>query len=133
MYKLMNTILVLGLVCGPLLAGCGGEPRIEVVQNLRNLCNFTVSGVLDEGRCTNDAACNQIEDDFCWQPEPEGGRHVEVASQTQRGVGGDATLAVDDLVDASRRYANIKSHSVLAHVHRLQEFFQENFSRVYGR
>ncbi len=72
MYKLMNTILVLGLVCGPLLAGCGGEPRIEVVQNLRNLCNFTVSGVLDEGRCTNDAACNQIEDDFCWQPEPEG-------------------------------------------------------------
>ena len=71
MYKLMNTILVLGLGCGPLLTGCGGEPRIEVGQNVRNLCNYTVSGVLAEGRCANDAVCTQV-DEFCWQPEPEG-------------------------------------------------------------
>ena len=46
--------------------------------------------------------------------EPETGGGAEVASQPERGVGGDPPLAVDDLVDPPRGHADRDGEPVLA-------------------
>ena len=70
---MVTAILAIGLVAGLAPVGCGGGggPRIEVGQNVRALCNYTLSGVRETSRCANDVACVQV-DEFCWQPEPAG-------------------------------------------------------------
>ena len=64
------------------------------------------------------------------EPHPELFRRAEVARQTQRRVGGDRTLGVDDLVDSTRRYAHRPSDAVLAEPHGDQEFLEQDLSRM---
>ena len=47
---MVTTILAIGLVAGLAPLGCGGNdgPRIEVGQNVRNLCNYTLSGIRED-------------------------------------------------------------------------------------
>jgi hypothetical protein len=40
------------------------------------------------------------------QPQPELGRHAEVAGEAVRSVGRDAAFAVDDFVDAAGRHTD---------------------------
>lgn len=54
------------------------------------------------------------------EPEPVGG--AEVASQPERCVGSDPTLAVHDLVDPTWGHADRDGEPVLADLQRLQEF-----------
>jgi len=52
----------------------------------------------------------------------------EEARQPQRGIGSDGPLAVNNLIDAARRYADFKREPILAHAHRFEPFFQQNFA-----
>ncbi len=78
MPKLLTATLVTALVAGlfPLACGGGGDGVIEVGQNVRQLCNYPLSGVREETRCANDSVCTQV-DEFCWQPAPIGGAACE--------------------------------------------------------
>jgi hypothetical protein len=67
------------------------------------------------------------------QAHPELGRIAEVTRQAQRRISSDTAFAEHDLVDAAGMYANIQCQAALAHVHRLQEFFQKNFAGMDGK
>src|SRR5436309_11403038 len=64
------------------------------------------------------------------QAHPVARRIAEVVRETQRGVGRDAALAENDLVNAPRRHADIARQRVLAQAARLQELLEENDARV---
>lgn len=53
--------------------------------------------------------------------DPEHRRRAEVATQAQRGVSSDLTLAMDDLADPSRRYAGSNRDRVQRGSERLDE------------
>lgn len=74
MRKILILTLTASLALGFSLFACsdGTGARIEVGQNVRNLCNFAVSGVENESRCSNDEACIQV-DEYCWLAAPDGG------------------------------------------------------------
>ncbi len=65
------------------------------------------------------------------EPELRGG--AESARQTQGGIGSDAALALNNGVDAIRRYAQGARQGVLADFQRLEEFFQQNLTGMDGR
>jgi hypothetical protein len=55
---------------------------------------------------------------------------AEGSRESQRRVGGDRTLAVDDLVDASSGHGDGLREAVLGDAHRGQEFLEEDLSGV---
>ena len=61
---------------------------------------------------------------------PELRFHSEKASHPQGSVCRDASLPVDDLVDAARRDAHGLGQVILAHLHRLEEILKQDFARV---
>ena len=63
------------------------------------------------------------------QVQPELAGHLEVAAQSQSRVGGNSPLALDNLIDAARRHADIHRQPVLALTHRLEKVLGQNFSR----
>jgi hypothetical protein len=54
-------------------------------------------------------------------------------AQAQIGVGGDGTLARDDIPDPLGRHADFLSQPILADPHGLEEFLQQQFSGSHGR
>jgi 6-phosphogluconolactonase len=66
----------------------------------------------------------------CLKIHPELGLHPKEASQSQRGIRRDAPLAVDNLIDATRRHADCLSHMVLTDLHRFEKIFKQNLTRV---
>lgn len=62
--------------------------------------------------------------------EPQLRRHSEIFAESQRGVGGDRALAVDDIADAVGRDGDLARERVDAHLHRLHEFLVEDFAGV---
>ena len=62
------------------------------------------------------------------QPELRG--HIEVASESKRGVCGHPTLAEDDLVYAPRRNTKIAGQPILAQLHRPEKLLQEDLAGV---
>jgi hypothetical protein len=64
-------------------------------------------------------------------PESLGG--AEVPGQPQRGVCGDAALAVDDLVDPPGRDIYRLGQLVLANAQRREELLQQDLPRVHRR
>jgi S-adenosylmethionine synthetase len=67
------------------------------------------------------------------QVQPEPLRGAEVPGQAQRGVRGDAPLAVDDLVDPPGRHVDRLGQLVLADSQRGEELLQQDLPRVYRR
>src|SRR2546426_12733410 len=65
-----------------------------------------------------------------WKPEPKLRRHAEVAGQTQRRIRRDSTLAQDNLIDSTRRNAQLLRKAILSQFHWLQEFLHEDLSRM---
>src|SRR6266513_1020557 len=66
------------------------------------------------------------------QAHPVARRIAKVLRETQRCVGRDTALAQNDLVDATRRHADIARQRVLAQAARLQELLEENDAGVVG-
>lgn len=64
---------------------------------------------------------------------PELAGVAEIVRQPKRGVGGDASPAQDDLVDAARRHAEIHRNPVLADAEGGEELLREDFAGVDGR
>ncbi len=64
------------------------------------------------------------------QPGPQFGRGSEAAGQPESGVGGDAALLEDDLVDAARGQVQGPRQGVLGKAARLEEFLLEDIARV---
>jgi hypothetical protein len=67
------------------------------------------------------------------QPEPFAG--AEVPGESECGVGGDAALAVHDLVDPPRRHTDGHSDAVLGDAERLEVFEHQDFTgmdRLHG-
>jgi S-adenosylmethionine synthetase len=67
------------------------------------------------------------------QVQPEPLRGAEVPGQAQRGVRGDAPLAVDDLVDPPGRHVDRLGQLVLADSQRGEELLQQDLPRVHRR
>ena len=67
------------------------------------------------------------------QVQPEPLRSAEVPGQAQRGVRGDAPLAVDDLVDPPGRDVDRLGQLVLADSQRGEELLQQDLPRVHRR
>jgi hypothetical protein len=65
--------------------------------------------------------------------EPELGRHPEVPAQTQRGIGGDTALAVDDRADPTGRHGDVTGEAIHADSERSHEFLQQDFARMNQR
>jgi hypothetical protein len=65
------------------------------------------------------------------QPEPI--RGAEVTGEPKGGVSGDGALAVDNLIDASRRNADVLGESVLTNAHRLEELLEQDLARMNRR
>ena len=63
---------------------------------------------------------------------PEGGGVLEIASEAQSGVGGDAAALVDDVGDAGNGDAKVESEFVHAQAQGLEEFFAKNLAGVDG-
>lgn len=63
---------------------------------------------------------------------PELAGVAEIVRQAERRVGGDASPAQDDLVDAPRRHAEIHRDPVLADAERGEELLREDFAGVDG-
>ena len=72
----------------------------------------------------------EFEPDLEVEPEPLGG--AEVPRETKSGVGRDATLAEDDLVDPPWRNPNVLGEAVLTEPMRLEKLGQEDFAGVDG-
>src|SRR5438309_10271279 len=86
---------------------------------------------LTPGYCSRDTLPPRLlEVEIRLQAHPVARRIAEVVRETQRGVGRDAALAENDLVDAPRRHADIARQRVLAQAARLQELLEENDARV---
>ena len=64
--------------------------------------------------------------------EPELGRDSEVATQTQGRVRGYASVSMNNLVDSTRRNADVLGEAILGDVHGLEEFLYEHLARVDG-
>lgn len=69
---------------------------------------------------------------FALEVHPELGGVAEVAAESDRGIGGDAAFAVDDLVDASRRDADGDGHPVLGDSQGIEELVLEHLTGVDG-
>src|SRR5262249_33999533 len=67
------------------------------------------------------------------QAEPEVGRHAQHSSQSQRGVGRDATLPVNHLVQARIGHANPLGEIRLAHTQRLEKLLQQHLAGMRRR
>jgi hypothetical protein len=65
--------------------------------------------------------------------DPELSRRTEVPSEPKSGIGGDATLSVDDLIDSPRRHVDIDGDTVLRDPQRSNEVLEENFARMNRR
>jgi len=65
--------------------------------------------------------------------EPKSLSSTKVARQAQRSIGCDSSGAMNNLVDAARRDADVLSHSILRHSHRLEEVVKQDFTWVYRR
>jgi hypothetical protein len=63
------------------------------------------------------------------QVQPKLRRHLEIPPQPQGRVRRDGTLALHDLVDATRWHADVLRQPVLAQAHRLQEILFQNLAR----
>lgn len=73
----------------------------------------------------------QIKSRLQVQPEPVAS--PEVPRQSQGGIGRDGPSTVDDLVDASKRYAKVFREAVLADAQWLEKVFEQDFAWVNGR
>lgn len=114
---ILTAALMIGLVAGLAPAGCGSSdgPRIEVGQNVRNLCNYTLSGTREETRCANASAeanaCSAVPGTTCWQPEPDGAAtcavHADCAAE-EVCYGGFCYPACDADADCTGGAANVK-------------------------
>src|SRR3989441_8278392 len=80
--------------------------------------------------CSRDARLLEVE--IRLQAHPVARRIAKVLRETQRCVRRDTALAENDLVDATRRHADIARQRVLAQAARLQELLEENDARVVG-
>lgn len=74
----------------------------------------------------SDLSLLKSEVDLEAQPKPA--RGPEVPGQPHSGVGGDAALAEDDLVDPARRDADLPRQPVLAQTERLEELFEQDLA-----
>lgn len=63
------------------------------------------------------------------EPEPVAG--TEVSRQAKRGVGADPTGAMDDLIDATRRYADLDGEMMLCGAEGLKELLQQHLAGVH--
>ena len=58
--------------------------------------------------------------------QPEAIRGTEITRETESCIRGHRPLAMHDLVDATRRHADVLRQAVLAEVHRLKELREED-------
>src|SRR5690606_29370889 len=64
------------------------------------------------------------------EPKEKSVRHLEIARQTQIGVGGYRSFAQHDLVDAPWGHTNRVGQSRLRHPHWLEKLLEQDFSRM---
>jgi len=64
--------------------------------------------------------------------DPKPWRDSEVAPQTQGRVRRDASVPMDNLVDSSRRNADVLGEAILRDAHGLEELLHEDLARVDG-
>jgi hypothetical protein len=65
------------------------------------------------------------------QPETLGG--TEVSRKAKRGVGCDRTLAMNDLVDSTRRHADVGRQPILREAQRFQKLLEKDLTRMNRR
>jgi hypothetical protein len=67
------------------------------------------------------------------QPQPKVRAHSRHLCEAERGIGGDASLLADNLVQARERHAEANGEGRLRYSQWLQEFLQKHFARVHWR
>jgi len=65
--------------------------------------------------------------------QPKALAQTKKAGHAKGCISTDCPLAMDDLVDSPRWHSDVFRQPILAHSHRLEEFFKEDFARVYRR
>src|SRR5438270_4107723 len=79
-------------------------------------------------RLSRCALQGQVQVPICLQPHPELRRGIEQTRQPESGIGADAALAEDDLVQAVQRNTEAARSVSLADAERLQEFFEQDLA-----
>src|SRR5438067_1690991 len=84
-------------------------------------------------RLSRGALQGQVQVPVCLQAHPELRRGIEQPREPERGIGADAALAEDDLVQAVQRNTEAARSVSLADAERLQELFEQDLARWNGR
>jgi len=66
---------------------------------------------------------------FALNVEPKTRRLPKIPGKAQRGIQSDCALAVNNFVDATRRYVQSAGKRILRQAHRFHVIFPQNFSR----